>query len=726
MLGRYAVSDIETYKECFDVGFYFPEENKWYEFQICKYRNDLYKFVKFWAEEKIDYLVFFNGINFDQQVIEWIMRNYQDWHDLSNLEIANLIHEEANLVIEKSHYKVRQRYAEENFSIPQLDLFKIWHFDREQRSTGLKKLEFSMDFPNIEELPIPPTKEGLTIEEIDDIVLYRRNDVMATYEHLQYTLGNTEHSVYKGDNKIEMRMTLKDEFSLSSLNISDSKIGDEIIRREYCRAAGISERELPRRGFFRKSVSVAWCIPKYIKFQTPQLQGFVEKIKEQKIGMREDFAEVIKFKDQVYDFKKGGIHNRISGRYYSSSEEEAIIDIDVTGYYPRIMLNNEFAPFHLKKGPFIKALQTIVDRREELKPQAKKDKRIKGVVGGLKIAANSVYGKTSDIHSWMYDRLVTLQTCITGELSLLMLIESLELADIPVIMANTDGITVKIKRTKLEEMRGITKAWEELTQYKLEETEFEFIAFSTVNDYLGLKKGTESIEERVKVKGDFLKDSELHGDKSRKIVKIALWEYFINGTDIRDTITNHKNIYDFCIGVKSSRNYHYELVTRGRSKNRRFIKDLDRMTFLTERGWIATRKGWKTQQMIDLEYYREDEGLTLEDAFWSEIEKEELHMNERDVLKKMVRYYISKQGKTIIKVKNPDSDAPGNQETLCESSSRVGGFYNPVVTYFNQYKEAEDYNIDYNYYLLQTDNILRKIEGRTKKIVNNPNQLSIF
>ncbi len=54
------------------------------------------------------------------------------------------------------------------------------------------------------------------------------------------------------------------------------------------------------------------------------------------------------------------------------------------------------------------------------------------------------YGKSSDMQNWIYDRQLTMFTTITGELSLLMLIEQYELNGIHVISANTDGVTIQI------------------------------------------------------------------------------------------------------------------------------------------------------------------------------------------------------------------------------------------------------------------------------------------
>ena len=144
-------------------------------------------------------------------------------------------------------------------------------------------------------------------------------------------------------------------------------------------------------------------------------------------------------------------------------------------------------------------------------------------------------------------------TTITGELSLMMLIEAYELAGIKVISANTDGVTVRIHKDLLGKMEEINAWWMELTKYELERTDYLKIIFSTVNDYIAIKKDGE-----IKKKGDFLTDFELHKNKSGRVVPIALERFFVDGVPIADTINSHNNIFDFAMRQKASRDFHYE------------------------------------------------------------------------------------------------------------------------------------------------------------------------
>jgi hypothetical protein len=315
--------------------------------------------------------------------------------------------------------------------------------------------------------------------------------------------------------------------------------------------------QLPKKGFFRKDVKAKHCIADYVAFQTPELQQFLKHVKKQVFTMTDDFKESLEFYGNTYTFAKGGLHTENKPKIFEADEENIIVDWDVSSYYPAIIINNGRYPQHL--GPsFLRGYRQMFNKRLELKPLAKKDKKIKGIVGALKLAVNSVYGKSSDMQNWIYDRQLTMFTTITGELSLLMLIEAYELAGIHVISANTDGVTIMVNKCYIDKMNEINKWWMELTSYELERTDYQKIIFSTVNDYLAIKTDGE-----IKKKGDFLTDFELHKNKSARIVPIALEHYYVNDVPVADTIRNHTNIFDFCLRQKASKDFHYEGLKEG-------------------------------------------------------------------------------------------------------------------------------------------------------------------
>jgi DNA polymerase elongation subunit (family B) len=552
------VYDIETMTELFLVGIYDPHENTYHEFEVSKSKYEIEKFVEFCEVYKEHYWVGYNNLRFDSQVVEWVLRNYENWAEKTNLEIAAMIAQKAQDVIHDANFDLFPEYREIDLSLKQIDLFKIHHFDNKNKRVSLKRLEFEMDLENIEEMPIHHTKTNMSLEDRKLTREYCRNDVMATYEFYKITIGQTDHPLYKGNNQIELRLDIEKEFDIPCLNYSDSKIGDEIIKKYYCEEKRMDIKELPKKGFFRKTIKVKNCIAKYVTFKTVQLDQFLKKLQSMELGMDDDLKEHINFYDNVYSFMKGGLHTENKPEIFEADDDYMIWDLDASSYYPAIIINNKQYPFHLGKE-FLSGYKKMYEKRLELKPLAKKDKKIKGIVGALKLSVNSVYGKSSDMNSWIYDRQLTMFTTITGELSLMMLIEAYELKDINIISANTDGVTIRVHKSKMDDVEKINQWWSELTGYELERVDYNRIIFSTVNDYIAITTNGE-----IKKKGDFLTDFQLDKNKSCRVVPIALERYFVDGVDVRDSILAHGNPYDFCIRQKSTKDFHYEGYRKGK------------------------------------------------------------------------------------------------------------------------------------------------------------------
>ena len=646
------IYDIETMQELFLVCLYNPDTQQWHEFQVSKNTNQIDSFVRFIEAHPEHYFVGYNNLRFDAQVVEWIIRNHNGWHEHSALEVCAMIAQKAADIIHDANFDVFPEFKEEWLSFKQIDLFKVHHYDNKNRRVSLKRLEFEMDLENIEEMPIHHTKTNMTDDEIELTIDYCRNDIYATYEFYLVTIGETEHPLYKGNNQIELRQDIEAEFGIPCLNYSDSKIGDEMIKKFYCQEKNIIYSELPKKGFFRKQIRMRDCIADYVAFQTPELQAFLKRMKKNVFGLQDDFKESIEFYGNTYSFMKGGLHTENKPKIFEADDETKIVDWDVSSYYPAIIISNGRYPQHLGKE-FLRGYKAMFDKRLELKPLAKTDKKIKGIVGALKLAVNSVYGKSSDMQNWIYDRQLTMFTTITGELSLMMLIEAYELSGIRIISANTDGVTIMVTNALMNKMHEINKWWMDLTTYELEDTNYKKIIFSTVNDYLAIKTDGE-----IKKKGDFLTDFELHKNKSARIVPIALEHYYVNDVPVADTIRNHTNIYDFCLRQKASSNFHYE----------------------------GTQAGKVT------------------------------------VYNKLIRYYVSKTGEKLMKIKNPDCDTNAADASQVEAGEWVMHVCNKLS------KDHPLDNVNYDYYIEKAERIIEKIQfaGRKRKIIVNPNQMSLF
>jgi hypothetical protein len=270
------------------------------------------------------------------------------------------------------------------------------------------------------------------------------------------------------------------------------------------------------------------------------------------------------------------------------------------------------------------------------------------IIEGFKEASNSVFGKSNEESSWLFDRAYTFATTVNGQLLLTMLLEMLlDIPNVQLIQANTDGITVYMPRIYETQYYTICKQWMSITNLTLEYAYYRKMVVRDVNNYISQYEDI----SKYKCKGAFeFENIPLHKNKSFSIVSKAVFEYFINNIPVEHTIHNHKNIYDFCAGV------------RGRSSEKRgnaFFK-----------------------------IYSVENGEVVEKS-----------------LSKTVRYFISKTGGTLYKMYSN-----GTREHVEAPLQKGRQKRNWKVTIFNKYYESNDYNIDYGYYIHKAYELIYSID----------------
>lgn len=365
---KVVIYDIETLIEYFLIKIYDPDKDQWFKFGVNKWENSILSFIKFTEDYKDYYHVGFNNLRFDSQVVEWIIRNYENWHEIDNLEICRRIWQKAQDVIDDANYDIFPEYREENLTLKQIDLFTIWHFNNENRRTSLKAVEYALDMENIEEMPINHDQTGLTQQDIKDIDDYCQNDVWATYQFYLVTRGQTDLKLYKGEDKIADRLAMEQEFGLKCLNWDDVKIGAEWNKLDYIKLTGRNERDLkPKKVKHFYGKKFKQFFPKWVKFQTPELQKFVKEFGETYIiNKKQEFK--YKFNDElVATIAKGGIHSNEKGRFLKPKEDEEYWQIDIGSQYPNAIRKYKVEPDHLPGWNSL--IVSKVDRRLKYKKQ---------------------------------------------------------------------------------------------------------------------------------------------------------------------------------------------------------------------------------------------------------------------------------------------------------------------------------------------------------------------
>lgn len=357
--------------------------------------------------------------------------------------------------------------------IPQIDLFKINHFDNAAKITSLKALQFAMRSESVEDLPFP-VGTILTSEQMDTLISYNIHDII-----------ETERFAYRNIKQIEMRKELLETGTLTGdvLNYSDVKIGTEYLIRKIGRLKCFVSGSKPRQTY-RTHIDFKDIILPKISFRTEPFEQTLDWFKKQTIYFAKEVESPrleIKLAGLDFHFGVGGVHASVATRKYVSTDTHIIKDIDVSGMYVAVAIANGFAPEHLGQDFVVAYKQLQSDRA-----QHKKGTTMNAV---LKLAGNGVYGNSNNHYSCFFDSKYTFSVTVNGQLQICQLVEVLSLIPgLEIIQANTDGITCYLPR-ELEYLFNFWKSdWEKQTGLKLEEVEYEKMWIRDVNNYLALKK----------------------------------------------------------------------------------------------------------------------------------------------------------------------------------------------------------------------------------------------
>jgi hypothetical protein len=582
--------------------------------------------------KEIDAQIGFNNINYDYPLLYYILKNYKDWEIFDIETILQLINQESNRIIEEKWTEIPYW----NITIPQLDLFRIWHFDNKARYTSLKAIEIAINFENVQDIPFE-ANHHVEQYEIQSILDYNLNDVKATYEFYKITKGDTELELYKGKDKIQLRKDIGKHYGINCLNYNDVKIGDAINKVVYTKLTGRKTKEIKDSRTYRPRINIKDCIPNYIEFKSEYFNNFLNKLKSLSITKTKGELEFDLIYNQTkYKFAQGGLHSEDKPRHLKAENEYYLVDADVSSMYPATIINLGLYPAHLGIEWLEGYKETFHNRLE-----AKKNK-LNSINEALKLSLNGGgFGKTNESYNWQYDPLVTLKTTIGGQLAILMLIESLEDNGIQVLSANTDGIVSKFKFPEQRDLYySLCKEWEDKTKYQLEFKYYKQLIQTSVNDYIAeeLQSGENFGKTKIKFKGDFEIDKELNKDPSMRIRAIALKEFFINNIPIEKTIKEHTNIYDFCKRFRNSKGWntytYYErdskIIKEKLSKNIRY--------FISKKGNKITKENIEDGRKIDIEA---SNGVTI----FNKYTKKDMKDYNIDY-----SYYISETRKIILSI----------------------------------------------------------------------------
>jgi len=516
---KLAVLDIEIYPNYSLFAFKNLESEKVLTFELKGKEEKLsIKDITLIKKVLTSFTTFgYNSVNYDMPILQYA---------LQGVECEKL-------------YNLSKHIIENNLlgwqTIKEFDiktLKDIVHFDVQASAIGtrvsLKLYGGRLNSKYLQELPYSPL-ETVNKKEIEELKKYCINDLNTTIDLYNKVKGN-----------VKLRFYMSDTYGQKVLSKNDPAISEFVIVSE------LEKTEKIKLGYKKfvpapEDYHFYYKPPSYIKFKNPETKELLQKLltirfsldETGKLAKNKEFDKLsVVVGGKKYSIGKGGIHSTEKKQVIIPNKNQILKDKDVTSYYPSLILNLGLYPERLGVG-FLRVFRNLVEERIK----AKRDgDTLKSAY--LKVVIVSCYGKMLSPYSNLYAPNLAMTITITGQLALLMLIESFSEAGLEVVSANTDGITTLLDKSDYRTLENLCFDWELETGLNLEETDYLSLYSRDVNNYLAIKK------DGYKGVGLF-KLFQLSKNTRTPICVLAVIEYLQKGKPIEKTIKECDDITKF-------------------------------------------------------------------------------------------------------------------------------------------------------------------------------------
>lgn len=605
-------------------------------------------------------IVTFNGNNYDMLMVTMALRGAT----CERLKRCS----DAIIVGQLRNWQFEQQF---NVKVPTY----VDHIDLIEPAFGqgsLKLYAGRLHSKRLQDLPIEPSAL-ITEEQRAQLRDYCGNsDLPATIDLLNHLTP-----------QIKLREHMTAEYGIDLRSKSDAQIAEAVIRKEVSAILG----DKPQKPNIPPGATFKYKPPEFLKFQTPELQAklievaassFVIDDKGSPVEPPSLSGQTIRIGNGVYRLGIGGLHSSETSVANYADDEYMLLDRDVASYYPAIVINCGLYPKHLTVA-FLKVYKKIVDQRLEAKRNGDKV-----TADSLKITANGSFGKLGSKYSLLYAPDLMIQVTVTGQLALLMLIESLELVGINVVSANTDGIVIRCPRARSNELLSLVARWEYATGFVTEETQYKALFSRDVNNYVALKE-----KGGYKGKGAFAEVS-ISKNPQNNICVEAACAWLEHGTPVAETIFGCKDIRKFVTvrtvrggAIKITKTSYDDTLTPGKKRD-----------FLLDNGWWQSVPGPLTVARFCTEFDVED--FDVETAY-----RKHCGDDSYQYLGKVIRWYYATGETGALHYKATNKIGKRNKVPASDGAM-------PLMNLPDEFPT----DIDYRRYIEETNDMLKEIGAR--------------
>lgn len=395
---------------------------------------------------------------------------------------------------------------------------------------SLKTYGCRIHSPKLQDLPIEPGA-FISADDVEALYKYCINDVDVTLQIFDTMLSD-----------IQLRTTMGAQFNSDFRSLSGPQIAERVLKSELNDVGVFPERRTGNIKPFKYNK------PDYINFTNESFNTALQATLDAdfavspsgKVNLPDSLKKVIDFAGAKYKMGIGGLHSQEKKQAIVPKPDEILGEFDVASMYPSLISNLGMYPQHV--GPeFLDVYRKMIDERLEAKHNGDKH-----TSNSLKLVLNSSYGKFGSKYSWLYSPELLVQTTVTGQLCLLMLIERMTAAGFNVVSANTDGINVLLKKSEFNTALVIANKFKKATGLTLEWTPYTAIYSESVNSYIAFKE-----EGGYKTKGSYDMGA-INKGYANEICVEAVIAYLMHQIPIKQTVLNETDIRKFLTmrGVK--------------------------------------------------------------------------------------------------------------------------------------------------------------------------------
>ena len=125
------IYDLESLSNVFTYTGYEVKSKTWYQYVICRWRNDINELYDHLMNDKM-IMVGFNNEDYDYPLLHHIINHIEEYKNEDGQYIAERIHAKSQYLIDNQFTAINDR----NKYIRQLDLYRIWHYNNPARATS--------------------------------------------------------------------------------------------------------------------------------------------------------------------------------------------------------------------------------------------------------------------------------------------------------------------------------------------------------------------------------------------------------------------------------------------------------------------------------------------------------------------------------------------------------------------------------------------------------------